>query len=180
MKKLLEVYGDVEEDQFESIPNEKISYSEDKEQISKIRNVPHLKGSFPSYIFLNIGIPKKIIKIKETIENILNSGENKIKFEEILPEKNNYHVSLCSNFYLKFHEIDNFINNVKKEFELTKRLKLILLRKVKYLSNEFNSRNFLTLEILRNKNYRNLLKKFNKILAELNITNNYPVKQFFY
>ncbi len=82
--------------------------------------------------------------------------------EEI--ESESYHVSLTKTVYLKFHQIETILKKVKQEN--FKKIKLALTNSVKYFSNEYNSRHFLVLEIMKNKNLLWLTAAVEKILIE--------------
>jgi len=178
MEKILEAYKNLEEDYEDVLNQEGIKESEKEftsKSLIKIRNLPHLEGNFSAFIYVIIENSKNIKSRKEKIKQILYASVKNCLFEEIKDDNGKYHISLSTNFYLKYHEIDNFLNSFIKEFNYTKKQKLIISEKVKYLTNEFKTRYFLSLEILKNKSLRNLYNKIKNILEEFNIEVFYEV-----
>ena len=138
--------------------------------MEKVRNVPHVDGNFSVHIALRLPKLKSIKDYLNSIELVLKeNSKTELNFEYVCEENvNYYHISLCNNFYLKYHQIDNFLNKIKIALKEDRKvfLSLYLTPKIKYYTNEHNTRHFLALEILKNKNLNNLLNTIQETLKE--------------
>ena len=157
--------------------------------MEKIRNTPHVEGNFATHISLRLSKNSKIFnEYIKTIKSILDkNNSNLIQYESIVNESvNYYHMSLCNNFYLKYHQIDNFLNQIKKEFssrindKSNKSLTLVVTPIVKYFNNENKNRNFLALEILKNIPFKKTLGIIIEVLSSFGIAPYYDVSVFIF
>jgi hypothetical protein len=190
MENILKQYKNIDLDNENIINDEKEGInteSKNKITINKIRNVPHLEGNFSTFIYLDLKSSKKIKYFIQDIKNVFLNINNEFSIRDVLKNNsdfdnicNSYHISLSRNIYLKYHEIENFINCIKKEFshsvKSSKLLKLFLMKRVKYLTNEYNTRHFLTLQILKNKQFSKLIERIDKVLIALHLSTYYEVK----
>ena len=151
--------------------------------ISKIRNIPHIDGNFSCSIYFKIKPSKKIQKIKEKIseklkENSLYSKE--FHFTEL--NFNEYHITISKVFFLKFHQINNFLKNFKEKLISNKFLinefNLILINSCKFLNNDQKTRFFLTLELIKSNKFKDFILFTNAILKEFNFPPFYQVDLF--
>jgi 2'-5' RNA ligase len=125
--------------------------------MEKIRNIPHVEGNFATFIYISIKRSKKIVSIEEEIIKLL--GEFKVdKVDEL-------HLSLTKTFFLKYHQISNFVKDMN-----TKLLKIqqhvLVTSKVKYFANEFDNRFFLTLEVRKTKLLIRLVNEITEIIKK--------------
>jgi len=121
---------------------------------TKIRNIPHEEGSFASFIYFQVD--KKSNKIN-TFQNQVKSIINKNILKEFMYEtlsEDSYHISLSKTFYLKFHQIDQFLNCLKENIELLNSNNFCLCSKTKYFENEFKNRYFISIPIIKNKTFK--------------------------
>jgi hypothetical protein len=142
--------------------------------VLNVRNIPHIEGNFASFIYFKIDklkYSKRFIKLKNLIEEKLLEHEyvkNK-NYEEL----DTFHISLSSTFYLKLHQINSFLSKFTNTFKglNNKEISILInLSQVKYLSNEQNTRYFISLEIQRNKTLIKLLQKIEDTLKSFNIS----------
>jgi hypothetical protein len=142
-----------------------------------IRNVPHIEGNFSTHIYLEVKYSKKIKNYVNEIINIFSKTNNEwINKIQIIKE---LHISLSKNFFLKYHQINNFTTKFKKAFSsypFNQEFSLVLLSNLKYLSNEFNNRYFLCVEILKTKSLKRIIDNANNILNEFKIENYFESK----
>jgi hypothetical protein len=138
--------------------------------MEKIRNIPHVDGNFSVHISLRLPKLKSIKDYLNIIELVLKENNtSQLKLEYVCEDNiNYYHISLCNNFYLKYHQIDSFLNKIKLALKEnnTKRLSLYLTSNIKYYTNEYDTRHFLALEILKNKNLNKLINKIKETSNE--------------
>lgn len=148
--------------------------------MEKVRNIPHVDGNFSVHISLRLPKLKSVKEYLDSIELVIKqNSKSDIKYESVCEEGiNYYHISLCNNFFLKYHQIDSFLNKIKKALkeENIKSLSLYLTTNIKYYTNEFNTRNFLALEILKNKNINKLINTIHETLKEFGNSPVYEVK----
>jgi len=202
MEKFMNIYDEIKEsNELDSIDEiKKEPQNEEKKvgpcsdfqsnlNMNKIRNIPHVDGNFSCTIFLKPKNSKKIIfakdKIKSEINKIIDeNNENFINliFSEIKNEE--YHISLTRNFYLKYHQIQNFLSylkeKIKKCFSVNLAFNLFLLKNVKFFNNEQKTRFFLALEIFKNQRLKSLVHWFNEFLKDYNILPFHKVKFFLF
>ena len=81
-------------------------------KIIKKRNIPHIDGNFNVYFYIKIKQSKKINNLTDDIINIL--GNNSIcPYEKLIINNDEYyHISLTKTFFIKYHEINNYINQI--------------------------------------------------------------------
>jgi hypothetical protein len=118
--------------------------------MEKVRNVPHVEGNFSTFFYIKIRRSKKLTAITDNIK--IHLGEFQTSDIE------EYHISLTKTFFLKYHEINNFIKDVKAKLTKVKQSILITSR-IRYLQNEFNNRFFLGLEVYKSKNLVSLMNE---------------------
>jgi hypothetical protein len=137
----------------------------------KIRNIPHIEGNFATHISFRLPKGSKIISkyIDEIKKNILKNVNEEFFFEDLNILEEYYHISLCNNVYLKYHQIESFIFKLKTEISNIKSPLLVLSPRVKFFSNEFNTRSFLSLEILKNLQFKKILKSIYQVLESFGL-----------
>lgn len=163
--------------------NDRIVYKTDK-----IRNIPHIEGNFACSIYFKLQLSNKISNFKDRIyENLktiidkrndkVNILTNGLKINEI--DKNDLHISFSTNFFLKYHQTLNFLNILKENLQNSSIIKngfdLLLLKNLRYFKNEYHTRYFISMEILKSNRLKELLSIINKILLDFNIPILYKV-----
>jgi hypothetical protein len=142
-------------------------------QLPLIRNVPHIEGNFACLIYFKIPkiLGEKFSNYSSKVESFLhgisvNLNQNRKEEKDGLNifnklSSSEYHVSLSPTFYLKYHQINTFINKIKDQLKIFKNgIKLILTDKLKVFTNEYNTVCFICLDITKN-------KQFNKIYTSI-------------
>ena len=131
----------------------------------KIRNFPHDQGSFPSHIFIKIKkTSAKLKKIHNEIKDLLiNTSTLNTRFNSFLEEEDSeIHISLSQQLYLKYHQIDSFVNKIKTLFKRIKSQHILLSSNIKFFKNENSTRHFLSLIVVKSK----FLSVFNNLFLE--------------
>jgi hypothetical protein len=131
----------------------------------KIRNVPHIEGNFNAYYYIKVKQSKPIKDVLEMIiQNInllINNSDSPFLYENIIKsDADSFHISLTDTVFLKYHEIDNHIKKIKKSLSQVKPFSILLTSKIKYYNNQYNTRHFVSLEILKTKQISKLLTIF--------------------
>ena len=135
--------------------------SMEEDKVKKIRNIPHVDGNFNVYFYIKIKQAKKINYITEDIINIINNTI--YPFEKTISSDDEfYHISLSKTFFIKYHEINNYINKIKIALNELEKFTILLTSKIKYFKNDFNTRHFLTLEVFNTKKLKKLLLFLNE------------------
>ncbi len=153
---------------------------------NKKRNIPHINGNFSCSIFIKVKKSKKIIIVKDKINEILCNSikeesyiNNNINTEFLELKEEEYHISISRTFFLKFHQIIGFIELIKEKLnsniQLKNGLSFLVLKKIQFFNNEQNTRFFLALEILKSAKIKILVEIINDILKEYNIVPYYKV-----
>ena len=118
--------------------------------ITKIRNIPHQEGDFASFIYFQLEKrSNKINLFQNNIIDIINNNTDKFEYEILNNE--NQHISLSKTFFLKYHQIDLFLTNMKDSLQSMQSTTLYLCSKVHYFENEFKNRFFIAVPLIKNK-----------------------------
>jgi hypothetical protein len=127
--------------------------------MEKVRNIPHVEGNFSTFFYITIKQTKKIRKLEDDIIIPLLKD---FTYEKI----DDYHISLSKTFFLKYYQINNFVNDVKKKLANKIKQTILITPKVRYFANEYNNRNFLALEVHKSKNLANLINELTNIISK--------------
>ena len=93
-----------------------------------------------------------MINIHNQIKDILNetntNNNDKHQFNSFL-ENEDIHLSLSKQFFLKYHQIDNFVSKFKIPFNKSQKQHVLISSKIKYFTNEYSTRHFLSLLVIK-------------------------------
>jgi predicted DNA-binding ArsR family transcriptional regulator len=139
--------------------------------MEKIRNTPHVEGNFSTYFYIKLKSSKKVKNLEEDIQKLIT--DDNFNFSQI----DDYHISLSKTFFLKYHQINNFIKDIRVRLTKVKQ-HILLTPRIKYLSNEFNNRHFLSLELFKSKNLMLLIKELNEIIKIYNAQYEFDISSY--
>lgn len=162
------------------INNYKSDDEQEKPNTPVKRNIPHIEGNFSTHLYFTVKRTSKLRLVEDSIISIIKENS---KVDEIpsyvTGQSKSYHVSLSKNLYLKQHQIYSFTAKIKDSIQtLTGKRSLILLPKIRYLTNDYNSRHFLCLQILKTKALREVVDTINSILEEFKLPIYYEVYSY--
>jgi hypothetical protein len=131
----------------------------------KIRNIPHIEGNFNVFFYIKIKqstiIKNLLEEIAKHINNLKDKPESSFSCEKVVnTDDEYYHVSLTETIFLKYHEIANFLKNIKTSISQFKAFSILLTSKIKYFNNTYKTRHFLILQIFKTKQLAKLLSIF--------------------
>ncbi|KAK8808590.1 hypothetical protein WA158_008491 [Blastocystis sp. Blastoise] len=151
MDKLLFYQSDSSEESIEENDSTK-KVKRKRTDYEKVRTFQHIDGNWPSIIYINIRVHKKImtklLKIKDYMNKVIESyykSEDEIPEMKLLTDEKtgntSIHVSLSKAFVLKKYQISSFYEALKNELKYYKKFKYSL-KPFRFFLNDTHTRSF--------------------------------------